>query len=44
MPSNIVENLIQGFESLQHIIDASIEELDKVDGIGEVRAKNIKDH
>lgn len=42
MPSNIVENLIQGFESLQHIIDASIEELDKVDGIGEVRARNIK--
>ena len=42
MPSSIVENLIQGFESLQHIIDASIEELDKVDGIGEVRARNIK--
>lgn len=42
MPSNIVENLIQGFESLQHIIGASIEDLDKVEGIGEVRAKNIK--
>ena len=42
MPSNIVENLIHGFESLQHIIDASIEDLDKVEGIGEVRAKNIK--
>lgn len=42
MPSNIVENLIHSFESLQHIIDASIEDLDKVEGIGEVRAKNIK--
>ena len=42
MPSSIVENLIQGFESLQHIIDATIEDLDKVDGIGEVRARNIK--
>ena len=42
MPSNIVENLINSFESLQHIIDASIEDLDKVEGIGEVRAKNIK--
>ena len=42
MPSTIVENLVQGFKSLQHIIDASIEELDNVDGIGEVRARNIK--
>lgn len=42
MPSSIVENLIQGFESLQHIIDATIGDLDKVDGIGEVRARNIK--
>ena len=42
MPSNIVENLTQSFKSLQHIIDASIEELDNVEGIGEVRARNIK--
>lgn len=42
MPANIVENLIHGFASLQHIIDASIEDLDNVEGIGEVRAKNIK--
>ena len=42
VPSNIVENLVKSFESFQHIIDASIDELDKVDGIGEVRAKNIR--
>ncbi len=42
MPNNIVENLVQGFESLQHIIDASIEDLDNIEGIGEVRARNIK--
>ena len=42
MPSNIVENLIQSFESFQQIINASIEDLDNVDGIGEVRATNIK--
>ncbi len=42
MPNTIVENLVQGFKSFQHIIDASIEELDKVEGIGEVRARNIK--
>lgn len=42
MPNNIVENLIQGFKSFQHIIDASIEDLDNIEGIGEVRARNIK--
>lgn len=42
MPASIVENLIQGFKSFQHIIDASIEDLDNIEGIGEVRARNIK--
>ena len=42
MPSTIVENLVQSFESFQHIIEASIEDLDNVEGIGEVRARNIK--
>ena len=42
MPSNIVENLVNSFESLQHIIDATLDDLDNVEGIGEVRAKNIK--
>lgn len=42
MPNNIVENLIKKFKSLQHIIDADIPELDEVDGIGEVRARTIK--
>ena len=42
MPSNIVENLVNSFESLQHIIDATLDDLDNVEGIGELRAKNIK--
>lgn len=42
MPNNIVENLIKKFKSLQHIISADIPELDDVDGIGEVRARTIK--
>jgi len=41
MPSNIVENLIGSFKSFQHIIEANIEALDEVDGIGEVRARTI---
>lgn len=42
MPSNIVENLIKKFKSFQHILSADIPALDEVDGIGEVRARTIK--
>lgn len=42
MPSNIVENLVKSFKSFQHILAADTEELDKVEGIGEVRAQTIK--
>jgi diadenylate cyclase len=42
MPVNIVENLIKKFKSLQYIIAADIPALDEVDGIGEVRARTIK--
>ena len=42
MPSNIVENLVKSFKSFQHVLAADIETLDKVDGIGEVRAQTIK--
>ena len=42
MPSNIVENLVDSFKSFQHILAADIESLDDVDGIGEVRARTIK--
>ena len=42
MPSNIVENLVKSFKSLQHILLADIQRLDEVDGIGEIRARTIK--
>lgn len=42
MPINIVENLVKKFKSFQHILIADIPQLDEVEGIGEVRAKNIK--
>ena len=42
VPNNIVENLVKSFDSFQHILDADIPELDEVEGIGEVRAKTIK--
>ena len=42
MPSSIVENLVKSFKSFQHILVAEIPQLDDVDGIGEVRARTIK--
>ena len=42
MPNTIVENLVKKFKSLQKLLLADIEELDDVDGIGEIRARTIK--
>ena len=42
MPNNIVENLVKSFKSFQHILAADIPKLDDVEGIGEVRARTIK--
>lgn len=43
IPPLVVENLIQKFEDLPQIMRASSEELDEVDGIGEARARKIKE-
>ena len=43
MPGFITEKLVLQFGDLQGIMNASISELDDVDGIGEIRAKNISD-
>ncbi len=43
LPSGVIENLVEHFQSLPQIMMATIEELDEVDGIGEVRARAIKD-
>ncbi len=42
VPSNIVANMIKTFKSFQYILAADIEQLDEVEGIGEVRARTIK--
>ncbi|MDT8862318.1 DNA integrity scanning diadenylate cyclase DisA [Alkalihalobacillus sp. MEB130] len=43
LPSMIIENLIEKYGNLSSIMMASIDELDEVEGIGEPRAKMIKD-
>jgi len=42
IPPAIIENLVERFSMLNNILKASIEELDDVEGIGEVRARSIK--
>lgn len=43
LPMPVIENLVAHFGSLQHVLRASIEELDEVEGIGEVRARAVKE-
>ncbi|MFD3449199.1 DNA integrity scanning diadenylate cyclase DisA [Microbacteriaceae bacterium 4G12] len=43
LPPLIIENLINKFKNLQGVCRATIDELDEVEGIGEVRAKKIRD-
>ncbi|TYP67725.1 DNA integrity scanning diadenylate cyclase DisA [Paenibacillus methanolicus] len=43
LPSVIMNNLVEHFDHLPHVLMATIEELDAVDGIGEVRARAIKE-
>lgn len=43
LPMSIITNLVAHFHNLPRIMMATIEELDEVDGIGEVRARAIKD-
>lgn len=42
IPSGVIDNLVKNFKELKAIMEASYDELDKVEGIGEARAKAIK--
>lgn len=43
LPASVVQNIVEHFGNIQEILRASTEELYDVDGVGEVRAKNIKE-
>ncbi|HEU4962501.1 MAG TPA: DNA integrity scanning diadenylate cyclase DisA [Bacilli bacterium] len=43
LPQPVIENLVATFGSLSNVLAATIDELDDVEGIGEVRARAIKD-
>ena len=43
LPAQVVEKLVAKYKTLPRIYNATIAELDEVEGIGEARAKTIKD-
>lgn len=43
IPASVIENIIKDFKELRFVLDASVEDLDSVEGIGEVRAKFIRE-
>ena len=43
VPVTVTRNLVDRFLNFQGILNASIEELDDVEGIGEIRARLIKE-
>lgn len=43
LPDQIIENIVARFGNLQKIMRATIDDLDDVDGVGEMRAHAIKD-
>lgn len=43
LPLPVIENMVRQFGSLKNILRASIHELDEVEGIGEARARSIKE-
>lgn len=42
IPVNVIENVVKHFKELKAVMEASYEDLDNVEGIGEARAKAIK--
>ncbi|MEE8601656.1 DNA integrity scanning diadenylate cyclase DisA [Euzebya tangerina] len=43
LPSTIVDKLVDKFGSLDRLLDATIDDLGTIDGIGEARARSIKE-
>lgn len=43
LPDAIIAKLVKKFDNLQGVMGASLEQLDEVEGVGEARARSIKD-
>ncbi|MDD2201476.1 MAG: DNA integrity scanning diadenylate cyclase DisA [Firmicutes bacterium] len=43
LPLSVIGNIVKGFGSLKAIRNATVEELDEIEGIGEVRARAVRE-
>ena len=43
LPEGVIDHIVERFGSLQKIMRATIDDLDDVEGVGEARARAIKD-
>lgn len=43
LPSSVIDNIVESFESINNVTKATTDELDEVEGIGEVRARKVKE-
>ena len=43
LPSSVVDRLVEHFGSLQKLLSASIDDLQAVDGVGELRARSVRE-
>jgi diadenylate cyclase len=43
LPSPVIDRLIEQFDSLQKLLSAGVEELQIVEGVGELRARSVRE-
>ncbi len=43
LPSSVADRLVEHFETLQKLLSASVEDLQLVDGVGELRARSVRE-
>ncbi len=43
LPVSVVERLVEHFETLQKLLSASVEDLQMVEGVGELRARSVRE-
>jgi diadenylate cyclase len=43
LPGPVVDRLVEHFGSLQHLLGATVEDLQTVDGVGDARAKSVRE-
>jgi diadenylate cyclase len=43
LPTTVVERLVEHFGSLQRLLGATVEDLQAVDGVGDARARGVRE-